>query len=69
MITEELKAGSILSETSFYRVQKIKEDHIVVLDDMGNEIKLGKLYVDKVLSSADKFSCAPVSWRPDGFTD
>ena len=55
MITEELKAGSILSETSFYKVQKIKEDHIVVLDDMGNEIRLGKLYVDKVLSSADYF--------------
>jgi len=52
---EKLKKGSILSETSFYRVKEVNSSGIVVLDDSNNEITIGKEYVEKILNSADIF--------------
>lgn len=51
-----VKKGTILSETSFFKVEEVKPDGmIVVKDDYGNEVKIGQAYVDKVLVSADFF--------------
>lgn len=51
-----LKAGSILSENSFYVVKSVLPTSVVVTDDHGNEITIGNEYVDQILSSADHFS-------------
>jgi hypothetical protein len=45
--------GSILSETSFYVVKEVKSDVVIVTDDFGHEISLGKKYVDQITVSAD----------------
>jgi hypothetical protein len=54
--TNNLKKGSILSETSFYVVKEIQTKAVVVIDDMGNELTIGNPYVEKILQSADCFS-------------
>lgn len=55
---KNLKVGEILSETAFYVVKSVKRDGSVeVVDDNGNEIILGKGYVDSdILSSAETFT-------------
>lgn len=53
---KDLKAGSILSESSFFVVKDINKDSVVVTDDYGNELTIGKPYVEKILNSADCFS-------------
>ena len=55
MKTNQLKKGSILSETSFFVVEKVERDNVTVIDDFGNEVSIGNEYVEKVLSSADIF--------------
>jgi hypothetical protein len=55
MNTKELKAGSILSETSFFVVKKVNPTSIDVVDDLGNDLQIGKPYVEAVLQSADIF--------------
>ena len=50
-----LKAGSILSENSFYTVKEVRTNDVVLNDDHGNEITIGNEYVDQILSSADFF--------------
>jgi len=56
MNTKELKAGSILSETSFFVVKKVNPTSIDVTDDLGNDLNIGKPYVEAVLQSADIFN-------------
>lgn len=53
MKTNQLKPGSILSETSFYVVKSVTRDNIVVVDDFKNEITIGNPYVEAILASAD----------------
>lgn len=55
MNTKELKAGSILSETSFFVVKKVNPTSIDVVDDLGNDLQIGMPYVEAVLNSADIF--------------
>lgn len=55
MKTNQLKKGSILSETSFYVVKEVNSMGITVNDDLGNEIVIGSEYVEKILASADVF--------------
>ena len=51
----DLKPGSILSESSFFIVKSINKDDIAMVDDFGNELTIGKPYVQNILSSADSF--------------
>jgi hypothetical protein len=53
MKTDQIKKGSVLSETSFYVVKDVKPTEVIVKDEFGNEVKIGKPYVEKVLCSAD----------------
>lgn len=46
MKTSNLKQGSILSETSFFVVEKVLPDGILVKDDNGNEVEIGNDYVE-----------------------
>jgi len=61
-----LKAGSILSESSFFIVKKILPGSIVVSDEHGNDnITLGNKYVEKILSSADYYDREEVKTRTE----
>lgn len=55
MDIKQLKEGSILSETSFFIVQKIGDSGIEVKDDNGNVLGISKQYVEQILNSADIF--------------
>lgn len=55
MKSANLKVGSILSETSFFKVKKINTNDITVIDDFDNELTIGRPYVEKILNSADLF--------------
>lgn len=56
MEINKLTKGSILSETSFFVVQEVKTDVVIVKDDLGNEVKINHNYVNSILNSADQFS-------------
>lgn len=55
MKTTELKKGSILSETSFFKVKELTPKNVIVNDEFGNEVAISHTYVEKVLYSADYF--------------
>lgn len=55
MKTSNLKKGSILSETSFFVVEKVLPDGILVKDDNGTEVEIGNDYVEQILNSADYY--------------
>lgn len=55
MNIKALKPGSILSESSFFVVERLEKDAIIVKDDNNNEIKIGNKYVEQVLNSGDLF--------------
>jgi len=48
--------GSILSETSFYVVDKVENGKVFVKDDLGNSITLGDKYVNQICVSADSWT-------------
>lgn len=50
-----LKPGTIFSETSFYTVSSVKNNEVVMTDDLGNEVTLSNKYVKDILNSADDF--------------
>lgn len=52
---KSLKKGSVLSETSFYTVDQVNSDHVVVKTDDGQAVKISKEYVEQILDSADSF--------------
>lgn len=52
---KSVTAKTKLSETQFYTVKKINKDDIDVVNDFGEEITLGKSYVEKLLVSSDEF--------------
>lgn len=52
----KLTKGSILSETSFYKVESVNNNGITVKDEHNNTIDIGKEYVEKILISADQYS-------------
>lgn len=53
---KNLKPGSILSESAFYRVKSVNSNNTVTfLNDGNDEITIGNTYVEKLLSSADYF--------------
>lgn len=57
MAKRVLKAGEILSETSYYVVKEtLKNGGVLALDEFGNEIELGSGYIEgDILASADYF--------------
>ena len=55
MKVDKLEKGTVLSETSFYKVTKVESDHVVVNTDDGVEVKLSNAYVEKILDVADYF--------------
>lgn len=56
MNIKDLKVGSILSETSFFKVTRVDADGIGVIDDNGTSLNIGKGYAETVLNSADVYS-------------
>lgn len=52
----KLKEGSILSETQFYTVVRTKGDQVQLQNDQGEDIIVGKAYVESLLFSADQFT-------------
>lgn len=50
-----IEPGSVLSETSFYVVKEVQHAKVIVIDDYGHEITLGKPYVEQITVSADHF--------------
>lgn len=56
MNIKDLKVGSILSETSFFKVTRVDADGIGVIDDNGTPLNIGKGYAESILSSAELFS-------------
>ena len=50
-----IEPGSILSETSFYVVKEVQQAKVIVSDDYGHEITLGKAYVEQITVSADHY--------------
>lgn len=52
---KSLKKGGVLSETSFYVVDKINKNDVILIDDNGQKIQISNEYVEKVLTSADYF--------------
>lgn len=50
---KDLKKGSILSENSFFVVEKVIKNGVIVKDEFGNEVEIGKEYVENLLASAD----------------
>lgn len=52
---KHIKKGSILSETSFYKVKEVNADHMVVTTDDGQDVKISNQYVEKILDAADYF--------------
>ncbi len=55
MQVNNLRVGSILSETSFFVVKSVEKDHVKVTDDLGNKLEIGLPYVEAVLQSADLY--------------
>lgn len=55
MDINKLKVGAVLSESSFFKVQEVQSDKIIVKDDSGNELSIGKGYVESILNSADLY--------------
>lgn len=52
-----LSQGEILSETSFYTVKGFNPDgSIVVTDDLGHDIKMGRPYIEQICQSANHYT-------------
>lgn len=54
-IVNKVTTGTILSETSFYVVEDIRNDKVIVRDDLGNKITMGEKYVEQICVSADSW--------------
>lgn len=52
---KNLKQGSVLSETSYYKVVKVKGDEVQLRTDSGQDVILDKQYVESLLISADQY--------------
>lgn len=52
---KNLKPGDVLSETAFYKVEKIVGDRVQLQVDNGESVILNQGYVDSLLTSADQF--------------
>lgn len=55
-IVANLKAGSILSKTSFFVVKSVNGQNVTVVDDNNNELKISNEYVNSILNSADFYT-------------
>lgn len=51
-----LKKGDVLSETQFYKVIKTSGDKVQLQNDNGEDIVVGKPYVESLLNSANQFT-------------
>lgn len=51
----QLKKGEILSETSYFIVENVTNIDAELSDSHGNNISIGKEYLEKLLHSADQF--------------
>lgn len=51
----KLVQGNVLSETAFYKVEKVVGDKVQLQMDNGESVVLDKGYVDSFLTSADQF--------------
>lgn len=57
VIFSSLKKGEILSESSYFVIDEVKGDKIVVTDGFGNTgLEIGRKYVESILNSADQFT-------------
>ena len=54
-VFKNLKPGQVLSETSFFKVEKIVGDQVQLGAENGESVILNKGYVDTFLSSGDQF--------------
>lgn len=50
-----VEPGSILSETSFYIVQEVQQDKVIVKDEFDHKITLPKKYIEEITVCADHF--------------
>lgn len=50
-----VEPGSILSETSFYIVQEVQQDRVIVKDEYDHKITLPKKYIEEITICADHF--------------
>lgn len=53
---KNLKPGDVLSETSFYKVEKVVGNRVQLQVDNGDSVVFDQGYVDNFLASADQFS-------------
>lgn len=53
---KNLKQGDVLSESAFYKVEKVSGDKVQLQMDNGESVVLNQGYVDSFLTSADQFS-------------
>lgn len=51
---KKLKPGEVLSETQYYKVQKIAGNKVQLKNDFGEDIVVDSNYVDKCLTSAEQ---------------
>lgn len=55
-VRTSVNVGDVLSESSFYTVGTINPDgSYIMVDDLGNNIKLSQKYVENILNSAHNF--------------
>jgi hypothetical protein len=55
-VFKNLKPGQVLSETSFFKVEKVVGDRVQLQAENGESVVLNAGYVDSFLSSGDQFS-------------
>lgn len=62
---KDLKVGSVLSETQYYKVEAIKGDRVQFVTDAGETVTVNAGYVENLLVSADQFSSEQKITRTD----
>ena len=62
---KKLKAGSKLSETQYYNVEKVDNSNVYLKNDLGEGIVVDASYAEKCLVSADQFDTEKVMSKTD----
>lgn len=62
---KKLKAGTKLSESSYYTVEKVSGDEAQLLTDTGDNVVIDKLYIEKLMITADQFTKTEILNRTD----
>lgn len=61
----KLKVGSRLSETQYYRVEKVQGNQVQLVNDFGHPVVVDNTYVEKCLISADQFETEKTMSKTD----